>query len=109
MSRVAPRFRAVMALAAAAFAVHQLRYALAYSGDGAHALAAQGHRYLDVFGPLIVGGLAVAAMQLAHALTRARGVVDRAPRWRTLWLQASVAVLCVYAGQELVEGFLAQG
>src|SRR4051812_34014041 len=99
MSRGAPRFRAGLALGGAAFAVHQLRYALAYPGDGGHALAAQGHRYLDVFGPLIVGGLAVAAMQLAHALARARTPQGAAPRWRSMWLLASLAVLGVYAGQ----------
>lgn len=108
MSRLAPRFRAAVVLAAATFALHQLRYAIGYGSHGEQELAAQGHAYLGVLGPAIVGALAVCAAQFLHALSGPR----QAPgvrRWGPAWLAASVALLAVYAGQELIEGLLATG
>jgi len=46
--------RGFLLLPAAALAVHELRYRLAYGGGAASALASQGHSYLDSLAPWLV-------------------------------------------------------
>lgn len=97
-------------LLAGLLAVHQLRYTLAF-GDGAGwALAEHGHGYLAWVTP---SAAALTAFALGRALVRAAAGVGpaqaRCARLRRLWPAASIALLGVYSGQELVEGWLSQG
>src|SRR5438309_135790 len=61
LAALSPALRGAALMPAAALAVHQLRYALAYGGGASHALAAQGHAYLSSLTPWIVllAGLAL--------------------------------------------------
>jgi hypothetical protein len=97
----------------AALLVHQLRYLLAYGPASGHTLAEQGHGYLSSVAPWIalvaavgVGGLLARFMNAwrgnAPAHARAVGTL-------TIWLLASLALIGLYTGQELLEGFFATG
>lgn len=105
--------RGAALLPAAALAVHQLRYALAH-GDGAgQALAAEGHAYLSGIAPWLV---LLATLSLGASLGRLarRWAAGGTPAARTratarVWLLATVALVTIYAGQELLEGALAPG
>jgi hypothetical protein len=107
------RLRGALAMPAAALAVHQLRYVLAY-GDGAGGeLAGQGHAYLHSVTPWIALGMCVAVGSFlgraAHAWRTGRGATGASLALLKLWLAASAALLAIYAGQELLEGCLASG
>src|SRR5438067_13612814 len=58
---------------AAAFAVHQLRYWLAFGGHAGAQLQAQGHAYLHSLVPWIVLPIAIAVGGFLRALGRALG------------------------------------
>jgi hypothetical protein len=112
MGATGAAFRAAALLAAGAFALHQLRYLVGY-GDGAgHALATQGHGYLQLVEPILALALAGAAGQLVAAVARRSGVASgRSARWGLcrLWLVATAALAATYVCQELVEGALSAG
>jgi hypothetical protein len=100
-------------LPAAVFAVHQLRYWLAY-GDQANAqLIAQGHSYLHSLVPWAILALAVGAgmfvRRLAHAARTGEG--RSAPRLHAgvVWCATSVGLVAIYATQEALEALLATG
>jgi hypothetical protein len=94
-------------MGAGAFAVHQLRFLLAFGHDSGAVLAKQGHAYLVTVAPLVVWLLLAV---FAHLLwCSARGVPARAPRGRRLWAGASAALLAAYCAQELIEGMVAAG
>jgi hypothetical protein len=98
---------------AAAFAVHQLRYWLAY-GDGAGvALARQGHAYLHSLAPWLVLALAMAAGAFLRALGRAFSgdcsVRRYAISFGTLWLACASCLMAIYVSQELLEVLFATG
>src|ERR1700722_14494622 len=91
--------RGFMLFPAVAFAVHQLRYEIAYGSHANAALAASGHGYLDSLAPwvaLLVG------LGFGSFLTRlARGLAGRpatAPRrsFAGLWCAGSLALLATY-------------
>lgn len=98
---------------AAALAVHQLRYLLAYGGGAGVALQRQGHAYLHSVVPWIVlaAGLAIGA--LVSAFGRALSGHTSVPRYglslAALWLTCSAALIAIYTGQELLEGMFATG
>lgn len=107
--------RGAAAMPAAALAVHQLRYKLAYGAGASHALAAQGHAYLTSLVPWIV---LLATLSLGATLGRfamrwgaGAGAGTRSGRMAgvRVWLAASAALFAVYAGQELLEGLFASG
>jgi hypothetical protein len=108
-SRVAP----LALMPAAAFAVHQLRYWLAYGDQAGTALARQGHAYLHSLAPWLVLLLAVAAGVFLRALGRAFGGHCSARRYTAsfaaLWLACSTCLVGIYAAQELLEALLATG
>jgi hypothetical protein len=99
--RTAHRIRLASILAVGAFALHQLRYMLAFGGSP----AAEGHRYLaDLLPPLSV--LVLAAI-LATLLRGTEGASPtRAPLARRVAL-FSGALLAIYVSQELLEGLMA--
>ncbi len=104
--------RGFVLLPVAAFAVHQLRYELAYGSHSSAALAAQGHGYLDSMAPwlgvLLALGLGSFLIRLARA---AGGRTDLRPRrsFAGLAALASLALLLTYSVQEWLEGVFAVG
>ena len=95
-------------LAAGAFAVHQLRYLVAY-GDGAdHALRESGHGYLSAVGPLIGLSMALLAAQLLLRLVAPSGPSAPATR-RGLTVLLTGALIVVFTSQEMLEGLLVAG
>jgi hypothetical protein len=98
---------------AAAVLVHQLRYALAYGPGARHALIEQGHGYLSSVTPWIVL-LAAAAVggvvgSFAQALRGRAHARETGASALGVWLFASLALIAIYCGQELLEGFFATG
>jgi hypothetical protein len=112
MSHARYRLRVAALIGSAALGVHEARYLLAYGGRSGDELARQGHAYMPLVTALVVGLLALAAVQLLAAVSRARetgaGPAARPSAWK-LWLWASAALLGVYVGQELIEGVLSSG
>jgi hypothetical protein len=95
------------------FAVHQLRYQLAFGADASRELADQGHAYLHELTPWIVLAVALGlgglVARLAHAWRS--GEADRATG-RCLVVVgalASAGLFSIYVGQESLEGLLATG
>jgi hypothetical protein len=97
----------------AAIAVHQLRFFLAYGSEGRHELTATGHSYLTSLTPWIVLLCALGAGAFLRRLALAwRGAEGGGRRRRSplrLWLAVSLALILIYAGQELLEGLLSSG
>jgi hypothetical protein len=104
----------------AAFAVHQLRFVLAFGRDAGTELAATGHSYLHSLVPWIVLLIGVAAGLFLWALGRnlagrhqtaaaRRPIVTTTESFLALWLACSVCLLIVYCCQELLEGWFAVG
>jgi hypothetical protein len=116
----APRPRAIgyrVARAAvvpiAAFAVHQLRYLLAYGAGASAELQRQGHSYLHSVVPWLVLALGLSAGGFLSSLGRAMSGQRSVPRYGLsligLWLTCSVCLVAIYACQEFLEGLLAVG
>jgi hypothetical protein len=104
--------RGFLLVPAAALAVHQLRYRIAYGSRADQALAAQGHSYVNSLGPWLALLLSLAAgllvLRVAHA---AAGRADDHPRrsFAGLWALTSASLVAIYVAQELLEGFFAAG
>jgi hypothetical protein len=110
-SRLSP-VRAGALLTSAALALHELRYLIAYGHHSQRALTEQGHAYLGFVHVLAGALLALAAGALLTRVVRAgrTGVGEASPpRFAVLWLGASLALVAIYSGQELLEGLLASG
>src|SRR5579863_7986310 len=89
--------RGCMLFPVAAFAVHQLRYQLAYGSRAGAVLSAQGHGYLTSLAPWVVVLLGVAAGAFLARLARAAtGVAAETPprrAFRRLWLASTLGLL----------------
>lgn len=98
---------------AAAFAVHQLRYLLAFGGGASVELARQGHSYLHSAVPWIVLSIGLAVGGFLAALGRAMAGHTSAPRFTlsfaALWVVCSACLVAIYCAQELLEGLFATG
>jgi len=104
----AVRGRGLLLLPAAAFAVHQLRYTIAYGSQAGQVLAAQGHSYMTSLAPWLV--LLVGLGAGSFVLRVARGRDDRPRRSPLrLWAVSAGCLLAIYVVQELVEGLYAAG
>jgi hypothetical protein len=102
--RIAHNVRLAAILAVGAFALHQLRYALAF---GASSSAEHGHGYVtDLLAPIAVLVLAAAIATLIRGTEGASPA--RAPLGRRT-LVFSLALLAIFAGQESLEGFMTAG
>jgi hypothetical protein len=103
----------VVLMPAAAFAVHQLRYYLAYGSAAGAMLQRTGHSYLHSVVPWIVLLVAVALGGFLGALGRAVAG-QRSPRRYTtslvgLWLACTTCLIAIFATQEFLEGLFATG
>src|SRR4051794_38594305 len=102
-----PRTASLIALGA--FGVHQLRYLAADGGDAGARLAAEGHGYfagvVPLLGAFILAALASLIMRAAGGRTPAAAVGALRGRWAAY----SLAVFCVFAAQESLEGIFASG
>lgn len=108
-ARLAP----VALVPVASLAVHWLRYRLAAGPPAADELAAEAHGYLQELAPwafLALGlGLGAFLTRLVDAWRGGCQVERRMPRLIALWATATAGLLAIYAGQELLEGWLAGG
>lgn len=98
---------------AAALAVHQLRFVLAYGNGAGAELAGTGHSYLHSLVPWIVllvgcstGGVLWA---LGRALAGQRTPSRRTISFLALWLVCTLCLVAIYSTQELLEGWFATG
>ncbi len=97
----------------AAFAVHQLRYLLAYGRGTSAQLTNTGHSYLHSLVPwimLLVGTSAGAFLwSLGRAATGKRSASGRSLSFLRLWLVCAVCLVAIYCMQEFLEGLFATG
>jgi hypothetical protein len=106
------RLRALLLLAAGSFAVHELRYLLAYHHRSERELALQGHAYLGVLAPVLGVLLVAALLRFAwRLLVGARGSTGAVavPAFPRLWPAASACLAATYCVQEWLEGELYSG
>ncbi len=98
---------------AGAFAVHQLRFWLAFGGGAGAQLQLTGHSYLHSLVPWIALGLGLAAGAFLQALGRALAGQRSVPRYTAsllvLWLACTVCLLAIYIAQESLEGVFLSG
>ncbi len=98
---------------AAALAVHQLRYWLAFGSQAGAELQRQGHAYLHSLVPwlvlLIALGAGVSVRALGQAFAGECSPRRYALSFCVLWLTCAVGLVMVYACQEFLEGLFATG
>lgn len=98
---------------AAAFAVHQLRYWLAFGPHAGAVLQAQGHAYLHSVVPWIVLLVALPAGMFLRSLGRALGGERSLRRYTlsftALWLICAASLAAMYVCQEFLEGLFVAG
>src|SRR3954452_8293100 len=97
------RLGAVLALGA--FALHQLRYLIAFGGSSSAELARQGHSYMADALPVLVV-FALSALLATLIRSRFGPTLSRGPLARRAATLA-VALLAIYVTQESLEGLLA--
>jgi len=97
----------------AAFAVHQLRYMLAYGAATGPELERTGHSYLHSIVPWLAMLLALAAGVFLRAMGAAFSQQTSMRRYSlsfaALWAACSGALIVIFAGQEFLEGLFAVG
>jgi hypothetical protein len=98
---------------AAALAVHQLRFMLAFGGHSGAVLARQGHAYLHSWAPwimLLIGvGVGGFLWALGRALAGNRSVTRYTLSLVALWIVCAACLVAVYVTQEFLEGLFATG
>ena len=109
-STAGQRARAFAVLALAGFALHQLRYLVAFGGDAGAALSAQGHGYLEHALPVLLGlGLLALGVTVLRSLLWPDRIGAAGPGLARATLACVGVLLAAYSVQELVEGALAGG
>jgi hypothetical protein len=109
MIRRGSTLRSAALIALAAFGVHQLRYLLAYGSSAHEELARQGHAYLSLALPVLVGfAVAALAAGLLRAATgaRARSAIAKLSMRSAFY---AVSIFLVFSTQESAEGLLSGG
>jgi len=104
--------RGFLLFPAAAYAVHQLRFELAYGSHAGQALSAQGHGYLDSLAPWVVLLVALALGSFLARVARAAAGSSHAVSGRPfagLWLLTAASLVLTYVTQETLEGYFASG
>ena len=103
-------FAHIALLPPAAFAVHQLRYWLAYGSRAGIELQRTGHSYLHSVVPWLVLLLALTIGVFLRALGRAFAGHTSPARFTlsltAMWLVRSAALVAIFACQEFLEGLL---
>jgi hypothetical protein len=103
----------VLLLPPAAFAVHQLRYMLAFGGSAGLELQRTGHSYLHSFVPWLVALLALAVGLFLRSLGRAFAGQSSPSRYTAsllgLWLACSACLIAIFICQEFLEGLFLAG
>ena len=103
----------VALLPPAAFAVHELRYVLAFGGGAGAELQRTGHSYLHSVVPWLVVLIALLVGGFLRALGRAfsgqRSVARYSISFAGLWLACSACLVAIFASQEFLEGLFATG
>src|SRR5579871_1673300 len=98
---------------AAAFAVHQLRFMLAYGHASGAELTQTGHAYLHSLVPWIVLLLGAAVggflCGVGRALAGQRTLRDYTLSLAALWLACAGCLVAIYAAQEFLEGLFVTG
>ena len=106
-------FAHVALLPPAAFAVHQLRYWLAYGNRAGIELQRTGHSYLHSVVPWLILLLALTIGVFLRALGRAFARHTSPARFTlsltAMWLMCSAALVAIFACQEFLEGLFATG
>jgi hypothetical protein len=106
-------FAYVALLPPAAFAVHQLRYMLAFGANAGVELQRTGHSYLHSVVPWLILLLALAVGGFLRALGRAFAGQTSPARFTlsltAMWLVCSGALIAIFACQEFLEGLLLAG
>jgi hypothetical protein len=112
-SSVVGRLAPLALMPAAAFAVHQLRFWLAFGGSASAALQAQGHAYLRSAVPWAMALIAIALGVFLRALGRSfggeRSLVGHTASFAVLWLVSAICLVAIYVAQDLTEGLLVSG
>jgi hypothetical protein len=107
------RLGQVALLPPAAFAVHQLRYLLAFGGSAGIVLQRTGHSYLHSLAPWIVLLLALIVGGFLRELGQAFAGQKTVPRYTVslaaMWLACSISLVGIFACQEFLEGMFATG
>lgn len=97
----------------AAFAVHQLRFLLAFGGGAGAELRETGHSYFHSVVPwiMLVVGLSVGGFlwSLGRAASGRRSVSGGGLSFLKLWLACAACLLAIYCTQETLEGLFATG
>jgi hypothetical protein len=105
--RTVHRLRLASILAVGAFALHQLRYLIAFAGSSSAELSQHAHRYMsELLAPLAVLVLAAVLATLIRGTEAASPT--RAPLGRRMAV-FTCALLAIFVGQELLEGLFATG
>ncbi|HZP72843.1 MAG TPA: hypothetical protein VFA97_05625 [Gaiellaceae bacterium] len=98
---------------AAALAVHQARYTLAYGSRANAELAAQGHSYLNSVVPWTILAIGVAGTAFLRRVARAvrTGQSGRPTpvSAAALWAITTVGLIGIYSIQETLEGMVSSG
>jgi hypothetical protein len=105
--RTVHRLRLAAILVLGAFALHQLRYLIAYGGSSSSELARQGHAYMAGAAPILVV-FGVSAL-LATLLRGSRGAELARASFTSRLAVFAVSLFTIYALQESTEGLLAVG
>jgi hypothetical protein len=110
---VVPGLAPVALLPPAAFAVHELRYLLAFGSAAGVELQRTGHSYLHSVVPWLVLVLALVGGGFLRALGGAfsgqRSVARYSMSFAGLWLACSACLVAIYVSQEFLEGLFATG
>jgi hypothetical protein len=105
--RTAHRVRLAAVLALGAFAVHQLRYLVAFGGNSSAELTRQGHGYMaDALPVLAVFGLSALLATVLRGRFGSQLSRGSLPRRAVLF---AAVMLAIFSGQEWLEGLLAAG
>ncbi len=111
--RICGRAASGALLLPAAFAVHQLRYMLAFGAGTGPELERTGHSYLHSVVPWLILLVALAAGGFLRALGRAFSRQTTVRRYSlsfvALWVACTGALVAIFAAQELLEGVFATG
>jgi hypothetical protein len=103
----------LLVVPAAAMAVHQLRYSLAYGSQASAELTAQGHSYLHSLVPWMILGIGAALSSFLRRAARAARTGEAGSFARlsapVLWALTSGLLVVVYAMQEGLEELFSAG